>query len=92
MNKNNIIRYILRLTNKPSEDEEIIEAITQARYELELARNIFNNVQDFNLIDAAIFLEAAAKKRYDYYIVIAKRKGVRVSNQYIVDHCLKISK
>lgn len=92
MNKNNIIKYILRLTNKPSANDEIIEAITQARYELESARSIFNNVQDFNLIEAAIFLEAAAKKRYDYYIVIAKKQGVRVSNQYIIDHCLEISK
>ena len=90
MNKYNIIKYISRLVNDKEEDSELLEAISAAKLDLETARNNFENVEDFNLIDAAIFSEAAAKKRYDYYIKIAKEQGLKVSNQYILDHCLKL--
>ena len=92
MNRVNIINYISNLANKNNDNSELILAIEQARLELEAARSNFNSAEDFNLIDAAIFSEEAAKKRYDYYLSIAKRRGVKVSNYYVLEHCMELYK
>lgn len=90
MNKYNIIRYISKIIRKDKADNELLYAIEAARLELEVARNNFENVEDFNLIEAVIFSEAAAKKRYDYYISIAKNRGFKVSKRYVLEHCLEL--
>ena len=92
MNRVNIINYISNLANKNNDNSELILAIEQARLELEAARSNFNSAEDFNLIDAAIFSEEAAKKRYDYYLSIAKRRGIKVSNNYVLEHCMELYK
>ena len=92
MNRVNIINYISNLANKNNDNSELILAIEQARLELEAARSNFNSAEDFNLIDAAIFSEEAAKKRYDYYLSIAKRRGIKVSNHYVLEHCMELYK
>lgn len=89
MNKINIINYISGIVSKNNDNEELIAAIEEAKLQLECARSNFNFAEDFNLIEAAIFTEEAAKRRYDYYISIAKKKGIRVSKEYVMEHCLE---
>ena len=40
--------------------------------EMEAAEAMFNNVNDSKLIEAAIYRQEAAKKRFDYLLSIAK--------------------
>ena len=53
---------------------DIIKAIENTKLEIETARNLFNIVYDENLIEMAIYLEEAAKKRLEYLIALAKEK------------------
>jgi len=92
LNRVNIINYIFKISSKNGDNDVLIKAIEQAKLELEAARSSFNNAEDFNLIDAAIFSEEAAKKRYDYYLSIAKSRGLRVSNYYVLEHCTELYK
>lgn len=87
MNINNVLKYTLKLSESESDNKKIIQEIIKIKSDLEVARNIFNNVNDPDLIEAAIFLESAAKKRYNYYLIMAKQKGVTVSGSYIAGNC-----
>ena len=71
------------------EELDIIKANT--KLEIETARNLFNIVYDENLIEMAIYLEEAAKKRLEYLIALAKEKGMIVSTQYILYQCINMS-
>ena len=42
--------------------------------EMEAAESLFNNTNDPRLIEAAIYKETAAKKRFDYLFSIAKEE------------------
>lgn len=86
----NIRKYIANRTKKNDEDKELLQAISDSVKELQVARSLFDNVQDSGLIDVAIYSEAVAKRRYEYLLSLAKQKGLKVSNQYILDQCLKI--
>lgn len=92
LNRLNIINYISNIANQNNDNEELIKAIEEAKLQLECARTNFNYAEDFNLIEAAIFTEEAAKRRYDYYISIAKNRGISVSSEYIMEHCTEIFK
>ncbi|MBS6600000.1 MAG: DUF2508 family protein [Clostridium sp.] len=70
---------------------DIIKAIENTKLEIETARNLFNIVYDENLIEMAIYLEEAAKKRLEYLIALAKEKGIIVSTQYILYQCINMS-
>lgn len=56
--------------------ESIINAIENARVELELAREFFECANDPLLVDYAIFLEQAAKSKYAYFLSVAKQNGI----------------
>ena len=70
---------------------DIIKAIENTKLEIETARNLFNIVYDENLIEMAIYLEEAAKKRLEYLIALAKEKAIIVSTQYILYQCINMS-
>ena len=44
---------------------------------MQAAEAMFNNVDDPNLIEAAIYREEAAKKKFDYLLSIAKEQYSR---------------
>ena len=71
--------------------EELDIIIENTKLEIETARNLFNIVYDENLIEMAIYLEEAAKKRLEYLIALAKEKGMIVSTQYILYQCINMS-
>lgn len=90
MNKNNIIEYLRNIKGCPKEENEIMKAIEDTKIELDCARSIFDNVSDPKLIEMAIFAEEVAKKRYEYLLAIAKERGIKVSDGYMLDKCLKL--
>lgn len=56
--------------------ESIINAVENARIELENAREFFEGVNDPLLVDYAIYLEQAAKSKYAYFLGVAKKNGI----------------
>ena len=52
---------------------------------------MFNNVDDSNLIEVAIYSEDAAVKRFEHLLRRAKEKGVSVSHSYIIDKFLELA-
>ncbi|MBS5927603.1 MAG: DUF2508 family protein [Clostridium sp.] len=91
MNKKNIIQYITGIKESENEGLDIIDAIEDAKAELEAARSIFDNVQDSKLIELAIYAEEVALKRYEYLLSLAKERDIRVSNEYILDRCIRMA-
>ena len=69
----------------------MINEIEYALIEIETARNMFNNVDDSNLIEVAIYSEDAAVKRFEHLLRRAKEKGVSVSHSYIIDKFLELA-
>ena len=78
------------LLDKNSEFEyyKLIRDIKSAVLEIDKARNIFNNVDDSDLIEIAIYAEDMAKKRYAYLLSLAKKIGINVTNSYVVKNNL----
>ena len=89
MNKKNIVEYITGV--KENEGAYIIDEIEEAKAEIDSARSIFDNVQDPQLIELAIYAEEVALKRYAYLLSIAKQRDIRVSNEYILDRCVRMA-
>lgn len=71
--------------------EKLLRYMQIAKMEIDTARNVFNNVNDNELIDIAIYSEDIAKKRYGYLLSIAKKNGIRVSENYLVTNNLLLS-
>lgn len=92
MNKLNILEYILKSIRKDiEEDSELINEIEYALIEIDTARNIFNNVSDFNLIEVAIYSEDVATKRFEHLLQRAKEEGISVSKAHMIDKYLEIA-
>lgn len=72
--------------------EKLLKDMQIAKMEIDMARNMFNNVEDTALIDIAIYSEDLAKRRYGYLLSIAKKNGIRVSKRYIIENNSFISK
>jgi len=95
MNKNKIIEYVIGKmsqdkNNKDLLGDELIREVEYTLIEIETARIMFNTVDDPKLIEVAIYSEEIAKQRFDYLLSIAKKRGVSVSNEYIVGKFLEI--
>ena len=80
MKKKDVDELILKNKAYTKETEEIIQAINEARDELESARCCFQYVKDPRLIDYAIYKEAAARSKFIYYILKAKEKGIVIGS------------
>ena len=91
MNKKNIIQYITGIKESENEGADIVDAIEDAKAELEAAISTFDNVQDSRLIELAIYAEEVALKRYEYLLSLAKERDIRVSNEYILDRCIRMA-
>lgn len=85
MNKQNILKYIMGITEYNKEEKELIDSIEQSKIEMDCARSVFENVSDPKLVEVAILAEEAAKKRYEFLLLIAKERGIKVTKEYILD-------
>ena len=72
-------------TDNPDMYEKLLEDMEIAKMEINVARSMFNNVNDDDLIEVAIYSENVARKRYDYLLSIARKRGIRVGTDYIVE-------
>ena len=91
MNKKNIVEYLMYKTDNPDMYEKLLEDMEIAKMEINVARSMFNNVNDDDLIEVAIYSENVARKRYDYLLSIAKEIGIRVGTDYIVEKSVQIA-
>jgi len=78
MNKKAIIDYLARNVEYTGEHKELIEAIEEAREEMERANQYFEMVSTPPLVDYAIHLEDAARTKFIYLLSKAKEAGVKV--------------
>ncbi|WP_244834022.1 YaaL family protein [Clostridium sp. BJN0001] len=85
MNRDGVFKFLFNKSTVLDADRKLISDMENAKMELDVARSMFNNVNDFKLIELAIFTEEAAKKRYEYLISVARKRGITVSTDYIVD-------
>lgn len=77
MNKKAILDFILlRYENDDKISKEIIEDIKATIMEMEIAQSMFNSVSDPKLVEAAIYREEAAKRKFEYLISLAKEKRI----------------
>lgn len=77
MDKKAILDFILlRYENDDKVSREILEEIRATVMEMEIAQAMFNSVSDPKLIEAAIYREEAAKRKFEYLISMAKAKNI----------------
>ncbi|MBU5488141.1 YaaL family protein [Clostridium sp. MSJ-8] len=86
------IKYVINKVNINKKQDKLLKDINDTIKELENARSLFDNVQDTNLIEVAIYSEAVARKRYEYLLALAKKEGIEVSREYILDKCMKLER
>ena len=91
MNKKSIVEYLMNKADDPDMYAKLIEDMEVAKMEINVARSMFNNVNDDKLIEVAIYSENVARKRYDYLLSIAREKGISVGNSYIVENNVQIA-
>ena len=91
MNKRNIVEYLMNNTEDSKMYAKLIEDMEIAKMEINVARSMFNNVNDDKLIEVAIYSENVARKRYDYLLSIARERGISVGSRYIVEKNVQIA-
>ena len=91
MNRENILGYLLDETDDSESYRKLLDDMETAKAEINVARSMFNNVEDDDLIEVAIYSENVARKRYDYLLSIARAKGINVSYDYIAEKNLQIA-
>jgi len=91
MDKKNIVEYLKDKTNNSNTHVKLIEDMEIAKIEINVARSMFNNVNDDKLIELAIYSENVARKRYDYLLSIAREIGISVGPGYIVEKSVQIA-
>lgn len=91
MNKKNIVEYLMNKADAPDMYAKLLEDMEIAKMEINVARSMFNNVNDEKLIEVAIYSENVARKRYDYLLSIARERGISVANSYIVENNVQIA-
>ena len=91
MNKKIIVEHLMDKTDEKNVYVKLIEDMEIAKMEINVARSMFNNVNDDKLIQVAIYSENVARKRYDYLLSIAREIGISVGYDYIIEKSIKIA-
>ena len=78
MNIKNVLSLILvKYDNDDRVSDKVLEEIQASIREMEAAESMFNSVDAPKLIEAAIYREEAAKKKFDYLLSVAKEQYSR---------------
>ncbi len=77
MDKQRILRYVQGNISENKQEEQLLMAIADAVQQISNARDFFDNVSEPKLIDYAIYLEEAAKAKYEFLISEAKRLNIK---------------
>lgn len=83
MDKTKVIRYLMNRVDYTNEQRHLIEAIEEARQELQRAREFFESVNEPKLVDYAIYMEEAAKAKYVFLLEEAKRLELKIDCSYM---------
>lgn len=71
----NILSFILVKYGSDNKiSDKVLKEIQETIREMEVAESMFNSVDDPKLIEAAIYREEAAKKKFDYLLSVAKEQ------------------
>ncbi|EHJ02407.1 hypothetical protein CDLVIII_5944 [Clostridium sp. DL-VIII] len=89
--KKNIVEYLMNKADDSDMYTKLIEDMEIAKMEIDVARSMFNNVNDDKLIEVAIYSENVARKRYDYLLSLARERGIRVGNNYVAGNNAQIA-
>lgn len=84
MDKKKVVNYLMNRVDYTKEQRQLIEAIEEARQEIQRARDYFDIVKEPKLIDYAIFMEEAAKAKYVFLLEEAKRLEVKIDCSYML--------
>lgn len=81
MDRRAILKLVLNNAEKDNikyseQDLELLDDIRQSIIEMEVARSLFDNVSDPQLIELAIHAEDTAKSRCNYLIGVAKKRAL----------------
>lgn len=79
MDKNKVVKYMSKQIGQSAEHQQMIQAIEEAKKQWEVAMEYFEQVSEPKLVDYAIYMEYAAKIRYEYLLLEAKKKGIKVN-------------
>lgn len=78
MNIKNILSMILvKYNNDDKISDKVLREIRESIKEMGVAESMFNSVDDPQLIEAAIYREEAAKRKFDYLLSVAKEQYLR---------------
>ena len=78
MNIKNVLSLILvKYNNDNIISDKVLGEIQESIREMEAAESMFSSVDDPRLIEAAIYREEAAKRKFDYLLSIAKEQYSR---------------
>lgn len=78
MNIKNVLSLILvKYSNDNTISNKVLGEIQDSIREMEAAESMFNSVDDPKLIEAAIYREEAAKRKFDYLLSVAKEQYSR---------------
>ena len=91
MNKGRILDYLINKKDNLSAYKELMEEMEAAKEEINIAHSMFNNVNDDTLIEVAIYSENVARKRYDYLLSLARKKGIKVDYDYILEKSVEVA-
>ncbi|HBM79323.1 MAG: DUF2508 family protein [Clostridiales bacterium] len=66
--------------SKTDEPERIVEAVKEANQDLEAIEKLFDNANDPDLIEYAIYEQYAIKLRISYLMKLAKERNIKYIN------------
>lgn len=93
MNRRNIVKYLLEKNSKYTKSQrKLLKDIESARLEIERCSVYFDTVKDRNLVDYAIHMEEAAKAKYMYLLNKARKNGLKINNESILQNTLSVKK
>lgn len=84
MNKDKILEYVISGMDNSKQEAQLLRAIEDAVQQINIARDYFETVSEPKLIDYAIYLEQAARARYEFLLAEAKRLNIRNQHENIL--------
>ena len=75
--KNVLSLILVKYYNNDQVSDKVLREIQASIREMEAAESMFNSVDDPKLIEAAIYREEAAKRKFDYLLSVAKEQYSR---------------
>jgi hypothetical protein len=83
MDKDKILEYVYNSIEGPKQEMQVLMAIEDAVNQIKMARDFFETVSEPKLVDYAIYLEQAAKSRYEFLLAEAKRLNIKTQHDNI---------